>query len=179
MKANLVNFPKAFLFSEQKENLAELKELIKNSIDNPPSAEEIQQAKEKFQDIISDGVITPAEKQQIKTGIQDAAESLGITPEELQEIKSTAQDIFGDMGLPNTSDTVVGIDGIDSFLNQNGDFPELIPQLLNINEYQFGSIGTNTFTTTSNNLDPTNLQLLGDIISNVEVNNLEPGFEFI
>jgi hypothetical protein len=66
--------------SDKKEGLAELREVIKDSIDNPPNAEEIQSAKDKFTDIFADGLVTPAEKEQIKTGLKDAFDSLGITP---------------------------------------------------------------------------------------------------
>ena len=94
MKVNQFTSSKPVISEEKLENIQNLKEIIKDSVDNPPSQEQIQAAKDNFKAIIADGVITAAEKEQIKTSLQENLNSLGITESELQDIKSAAKEVF-------------------------------------------------------------------------------------
>ena len=162
--------------ADKKANLAPLKEVIKNSIDNPPTPEQIETVKNNFQDIIADGKITPGEKEQIKTGLKDTFDALGITPDELKEIKSTAKEVFGDSSLFGISETLVGMDGTDPLLSiDTKDLPLMPPSDL---KYDLGSLGSE-LDALFNNFGPTNPALVADMMSQVPANNFEAGFEFI
>ncbi|MGF1486687.1 MAG: hypothetical protein ACFBSE_06185 [Prochloraceae cyanobacterium] len=176
MKGNLFDTPKSFISQETKENLANLKEVIQTSIDNPPTAEELQTAKDNFKAIFADGVVTLEEKAAIKVGIENSLDSLGITPTELKEIKTAAQEAIADSPFFGSSENIVGLGGKDLFLEiKNSEIPVISQFDLNYGLGSFASKLDPVF----NNLEATNLQTIADIISNVEVNNFEPGFEFI
>ena len=161
-------------FSEQKESLANLKEVIKASVDNPPTAAEIEAAKDNFKTLISDG-ITPADLKEIKTGIKAGLEAAGVTPAELEEIKAAAQEAFGDNPLFGISDTLVGTDGKDFLLDMNAkDIPFMPPTDL---KYDLGS--ASKLDKVFDRLEVNDSLMVADIISQVEVNNFETGLQFI
>lgn len=106
---------------EQRENLASLRQVIEDSIDNFPTEDEIQTAIATFSDIISDQTITSEELEQIASGITSAVDDLGLTAYEIHGIILAAQDIVVDSRLPQTSEEVVGTSGNDLLLGQGGD----------------------------------------------------------
>lgn len=174
MQADLVNSFKSLVSSAEKEDIANLKEVIKASVDNPPTAAEIEAAKDNFKTLISDG-ITPADLKEIKTGIKAGLEAAGVTPAELEEIKAAAQEAFGDAPLFGISDTLVGMDGKDFLLDINAkDIPFMPPTDL---KYDLGS--ASKLDRVFDRLEVNDSLMVADIISQVEVNNFEAGFQFI
>lgn len=107
-------------WQEQRENFANLREVISESIDNPPTQEQIEQAIAALQDIVSDGEITSEEWQRIFLGARQAAENLGIEAAETHDIILAAQAIVTDSRLPQPDEDLTGTSGSDWLWGKGG-----------------------------------------------------------
>jgi len=107
-------------WQEQRENFANLREVISESIDNPPTQEQIEQAIAALPDIASDGEITREEWQQIAFGARQAAENLGIEAAETHDIILAAQEIVADSYLPQPDEDLTGTSDSDWLWGKGG-----------------------------------------------------------
>lgn len=104
----------------QLENAREVADLVKGSIDNPPTQDDLMVAIERWREILSDGRVSDDELALILQSARETVERLGVTLDEAHDIWLAAQDFVADSQIPQSDDLLTGTNGSDALWGGGG-----------------------------------------------------------